>query len=106
MSYKPKYLIHQKENPKFLNLQLIGKFYEAFGNDAYVLGNIMGYKVKVNNKGTAKSGFPVEALDKVINVLESKKVSYAVYHADEITHRKKFLLNQYKKYMKGEPNGS
>jgi DNA mismatch repair ATPase MutS len=98
MAYKPKYKIHQEENPNTVNLQLIGKFYEAFEGDAYVLSNVMGYIVKENEKGTPKCGFPVEALEKVLGKLEANKVPYAVYHSDDIKYKKSFVLGKYKKF--------
>ena len=50
-----------------------GGFYSVFDDDAIVVSYLTGYKV-VNGK----AGFPINSLDKVINLLEDNKVNYIV----------------------------
>ena len=50
-----------------------GGFYSVFDDDAIVVNYLTGYKV-VNGK----LGFPLNSLDKVINLLEDNKINYIV----------------------------
>lgn len=52
----------------------IGKFYNVYNDDAIIISYLMGYKVRENKT----CGFPDNALNKVINKLEDKKISYIV----------------------------
>ncbi|MEG1506831.1 MAG: hypothetical protein RR478_04985 [Bacilli bacterium] len=51
-----------------------GKFYNAFGIDAFILNVLFEYKVMDNKK----AGFPDNSLEKVTNTLNSKNISYQV----------------------------
>lgn len=58
---------------KQLEIRKIGNFYYVFDDDCYVLYNLFKYKIQNN-----KTGFPISALNKVINTLEEKK--YKLYY--------------------------
>ena len=49
-----------------------GIFYEVFDNDAYIMHYLFSYKIS----NTGKIGFPISAKNKVINILDSKKINY------------------------------
>ena len=49
-----------------------GIFYETFDNDSYIMHYLFSYKISK----TGKVGFPISAKNKVINVLDSKKINY------------------------------
>ena len=54
---------------KIVNLRRVGKFYQAYEDDAYVIHAIMGYNVS-----NGRIGFPINSLGKVQNKLEECKV--------------------------------
>lgn len=56
-----------------------GKFVNVYGDDAIIVSYLLNYKL-VNNK----VGFPISALNKVINILEEKNISYEVKAKDEL----------------------
>ena len=60
----------------FVVIRRMGGFYNVFDDDAIVLNYLCDYKVKDN-----RCGFPISALNKVINILEINKVSYIVREA-------------------------
>ena len=57
----------------YVILRRIGGFYNTFDNDAIVLSYLCNYKVK-----NGKCGFPISAIDKVINILDNNKVNYII----------------------------
>ena len=63
--------------PDTVILQLRGKFYNAFGDSAYILSSVMDYKLKDEGK-TPKCGFPVESLDKVKDVFEKIRINLLI----------------------------
>ena len=71
----------ERENMVNKTLHLIQEsfFFHAYGDSAEVLSAVMGYKlVKVsrNKNEIYRCGFPTEAMDKVIDRLTHKKISY------------------------------
>ena len=78
---------------KIVNLRRVGKFYQAYEDDAYVIHAIMGYNVS-----NGRIGFPINSLGKVQNKLEEYKVNYQVIDKDNITDSKDFKNNN--KYEK------
>ena len=75
----------------------VGIFYEAYGEDVYLLNNLFNYKIKEMN-GVKRVGFPVGSYDKVISKLKSFKINYIIVEGEEVT-RKKFNFNNYDKYI-------
>lgn len=60
-------------------LRQVGKFVNVFDEDAVIISYLLNYKL-VNDK----VGFPMNALNKVINTLEEKKISYEVKGEEKI----------------------
>ena len=58
---KKDYLVIRKE----------GLFYSVFDSDAEILNYLFDYKI-INNR----CGFPINAINKVLNTLEEKKINY------------------------------
>lgn len=56
----------------------MGKFYYAYGKDAYILSGIFGYKLNEFEKNIYSVAFPVNSYTKVISKLENLKVNYLV----------------------------
>ena len=56
----------------------MGKFYYAYGKDAYILSGIFGYKLNEFEKNIYSVAFPVNSYAKVISKLENLKVNYLV----------------------------
>ena len=50
-----------------------GGFYNVFDNDAIVVSYLTGYKIT-----DGRCGFPLNSLNKVINLLEDNKINYVV----------------------------
>ena len=55
-----------------------GSFYNCYNEDAIILNYLLGYKIIKNNQ----SGFPLNALNKVINILEEKNINYQIVTKD------------------------
>ena len=68
-----------------------GLFYDCFDDDALIMNLIFGYKIR-----SGKLGFPEKVKNKVINVLEGKKINYFF---DEETNKDFKNLNRYEKYL-------
>lgn len=72
-----------------------GGFYSVFDDDAIVVSYLTGYKV-VNGK----VGFPLNSLDKVINLLEDNKVNYIVKDGmKEVVSKNYKKNNKYNKIL-------
>jgi hypothetical protein len=74
-----------------IEIRKVGLFYHVFGDDAKILHFLFGYQIRDN-----RCGFPLNALNKVTNTLEDKKINY------EVTGEKKQdfkNLNKYNKYL-------
>ena len=81
---------------KVVNLRKVGKFCQAYEDDAYVIHAIMGYRVS-----NGRIGFPVASIGKVQNKLEEYKVSYQILEHDEVIDKKEFKNNnKYDKYYR------
>ena len=75
-----------------------GTFYNVLGNDCYIFKNIFGYKVNTFSD-TVKVGFPINALNRVINTFDKLKINYIVYEG-EIKLKGKFHRNKYEVFLK------
>ena len=84
----------------------IGKFYYAFGKDAYILSYINKYKLKQVEKNIYSCAFPVTTINKIMADLENKRINYIIvdrknnYRVDETLNNKN--LNNYSKYYYNE----
>lgn len=87
-------------HPDSVVLVKVGKFYNVYGRDSYIISYLFGYKLKeIENVSTC--GFPVESINKVMAKLENKKINYLMvdrrnnYDVDEESDNKN--LNTYNK---------
>lgn len=94
----------KKIHPKDLALVSIGKFFYAYGKDAYVLSYIFGYKLmKINEENVYSCAFPKQSYPKIVANLENKKINYLVldrrnnYNIEEKSDNGN--LNNYDKYF-------
>lgn len=95
--------IKKVQNQDIILVQ-VGKFIYAYGKDAYIISYIFKYKIKVlkENNNTNVCAFPKEKINKIMAILENKKINYMVldrknnYRVDEKSYNKN--LNQYKEY--------
>ena len=55
----------------------IGKFYQVYGKDAYIISYIFDYKLKKVEE-VYMCGFPQDSYNKVIAKLEEKKINYMI----------------------------
>ena len=80
----------------------IGKFYQVYGKDAYIISYIFDYKLKKVEE-VYMCGFPQDSYNKVIAKLEEKKINYMIidrrnnYEIDEFCDNKN--LNTYTTYF-------
>ena len=80
---------------KVVNLRKVGKFCQAYEDDAYVIHAIMGYNVS-----NGRIGFPISSIGKVQNKLEEYKISYQIMDRESITDSNDFKNNnKYDKYL-------
>ena len=75
MQLKEEYVKYKKKYKEYLILIKCGNFYEVLNDDAYVINKIFNYKVK-EFKNIVKAGFPVIAINKITDRLNSLKVNY------------------------------
>ena len=59
-------------------------FYEVYNDDAFIISELMDYKLVLEYKNLIKTGFPEMALDKVISTLRKNKVPYQVSDDDSL----------------------
>ena len=93
-------------HPESIVLVKIGKFYNVYGRDSYIMSYLIGYKLKeIENISTC--GFPVDSINKVMAKLENTKINYLLidrrnnYDVDKISDNKN--LNTYiKTYEKAK----
>lgn len=65
-------------HPNFLICYKVGAFYHCYGKDAYLLSYLFGYKIKEAEKNVSVSGFPKNAMPKIMARLEREKINYIV----------------------------
>lgn len=79
----------------------IGKFYQVYGKDAYIVSYLFDYKLKKVEE-VYMCGFPESSKNRVIAKIEEKKINYLIldrrnnYEVEEIYDNKN--LNTYSKY--------
>lgn len=62
---------------KYVILIKVGIFYETYNEDAYILNNLLGYKISDIN-GNKRLGFPVNSFTKVTLKLKKFKINYLI----------------------------
>ena len=76
-------------HPEVVVLVKIGKFYNVYLKDAYIISYLFGYKLRDMEKDVKSAGFPEVSLKRVLATLENKKIDYMIldrrnnYDADE-----------------------
>ena len=92
----------KKVHSNYVILIKSGTFYETLNNDAYIISNLLDYKIK-DKTNYIQCGFPIIALTKIINKLEQKKISYIVLDSrdnyDELERYNFESLNKYEHYL-------
>jgi hypothetical protein len=78
----------------YILLFKLGNFYEAFGEDSYLLNNLFNYKVR-EFSGSTRAGFPLVAYNKVINKLNAFKINYLIIEDNNVILKKRFNKNAY-----------
>ena len=91
---KKLYLELKNEYEKYILLLKFGSFYVALEEDVAILNKIFGFKIKETNR-FIKVGFPLNSLNKVTNILDSKNINYIVYDK-EIKKKEKYYTYSYK----------
>ena len=80
-------------NNRSIVIRKSGGFYQVFDNDALIISYLFDYKI-INHK----CGFPLVAINKVINTLEEKKINFIIKDEEEVV--KNFRnKNTYSKYL-------
>lgn len=92
-----KYYKEKIINRDYILLFKYGSFYEVFDNDAYILCNILKYKL-VKIKDTFKCGFPVDKLSYVLDILCNMNISFIVID-NCVRNKRDFINNKYNDYM-------
>lgn len=94
----------KKIHPKELVIIDIGKFFYAYGKDAYILSYLFGYKLtKIEAENVYSCAFPKQSYEKVIAKLENNKINYILldrrnnYNIDEKSDNGN--LNNYDKFF-------
>ena len=65
-------------HPERVVLVKIGKFYNVYMKDAYIIGYLFGYKLRDMEKDIKSAGFPEVSLKRVLARLENKKIEYMI----------------------------
>lgn len=100
MKILDKYQIYKCKYPKFVILIKVGNFYEAYGEEAYIMMNLFNYNIRTVND-TVRVGFPVISYNKVIDKFNAFKINYIVCENENII-KKKFNHNNYDKYISND----
>ena len=92
-------------HPKDIILVEVGKFYYAYGKDAYILSYMFQYKLtKIQEFNVYSCAFPKQSLPKIQSTLENSKINYMIvdkrnnYDVEEKSDNKN--LNTYDKKFK------
>ena len=86
-------------HPNYVVCFKVGKFYNVYGKDAYIIAYLFSYKVNFVENDIPTCGFPLAKLPKAIAVMENKKINYLLidtrnnYDVDEKSDNKN--LNTY-----------
>ena len=91
------YIKLKESYPKSVIMIKSGNFYECLNEDAIVMNNLFGYKIKKLRKYN-RVGFPLSTLVKVTGELTKKEVNYVIVSDGEITNEK-LNHNKYNDYV-------
>lgn len=65
-------------HPEFLICYKVGSFYNCYGKDAYILSFLFNYKLKTVENNILETGFPKNAISKIMARLEREKINYLI----------------------------
>lgn len=94
------YSYYKEKYPKYIIMIKCGYFYEVYGEEAYIMNKLFGYKIK-SVSGMDRVGFPINSYSKVVNRLTRSKINYLIYGGEKI----KFKDNNYDRYMEFKYEG-
>lgn len=63
-------------HPNKILLLKVGKFFQTYGKDAYIISFLFNYQIKKVETNINMVGFPEVALNKVLKTLEDNKIDY------------------------------
>lgn len=72
-----------EEYPNTLILISRGLFFNAFNESAFVLSELMNYKVNKSSANTYRAGFPYDSLEKIRNVCVAERVNFIAFNGKE-----------------------
>ncbi len=81
---------------KVLKIYKIGNFYNCYGDNGVLLHYLMGYKFIESRNSCSYSS---RAYNKVISVLQIKKIAYVIYDKEKIIDTYKGISNKYLEVM-------
>lgn len=90
----------KEENEDFIVLIKYGKFYRCFDYDAFIIHYLLKYKLTSKNT----IGFPIECLDKVLNLLKHNNLSTIVVNNNINYIKYEVINNKYNKLVKNALN--
>lgn len=90
----------KEENEDFIVLIKYGKFYRCFDYDAFIIHYLLKYKLTSKNT----IGFPIECLDKVLNILKHNNLSTIVVNNNINYIKYEVINNKYDKLVKNALN--
>ena len=68
-----------------------GGFYHSYNDDSIIISYLCNYKI-INNR----VGFPINSINKVVNILVDNKIDYIIYNKDNIID--KYISNDNRYY--------
>lgn len=78
--------LQEESDNRCLYLQKVGMFYQAYGNAAFALARLMGYKVKRHERKKSGcvyvAGFPSGGLEQVLHKMEAAGWTYGLCNED------------------------
>ena len=80
MSFSKMMELLQRKNKGKVVMCNAGNFYIAIGKDAVLLNKLLDLKVTCFKTEVCKVGFPIESLEKYIDLIHEKKYGYIVYY--------------------------
>ena len=87
----------KKEKNVFIK-RINEEFYEVYNEDAYVIANLMKYKLVLEHNDFVKTGFPEMSLEKVMDMLKINKVSFTISDDEDLSIDFQ-EQNQYDKFL-------
>ena len=97
-----KYYKYKLDYRKYLTLIKCGNFYECISDDAFIMHKIFNYKLK-KFSNTFKVGFPLIAIDSVIERLKKERINYVIVDGDNVI-KNEFDNNSYLNYNFNDKN--